>query len=278
MVISLHQNMNLFVDAHVHIKNGDGIASILSAGIAAVRDAGLRDRSWSTASGDVHLHAMPVIISAERALYKKNGYGSRLGTAVDRQDEIKAEILKLKEAGAGIIKVIASGLVSLSEPGRITPGGFNREELAFIVREADSHGLSVMAHANGEAAIVAAAEAGVLSVEHGFYMTGHALDVMAKQGTFWTPTVGALARAADVKTISDVMKASLSELIQSHLAMIGRAWKMGIPLAIGTDCVLPDPVYRSIYDAELSYFEQAGISREDILKIACEGGAKLLGI
>jgi len=278
MESSTHQDRSLFVDAHVHIKNSDGIASILSAGIAAVRDAGLSDRSWSAGGGRVQRPGFPVVISAERALYKKNGYGSWLGTAVDQQDEIKSEILKLKKAGAGIIKVIASGLVSLSEPGRITPGGFNREELFFIVREAGKHGLFVMAHANGEAAIVAAAEAGVRSVEHGFSMTGHALDVMAKQGTFWTPTVGALARAADVKTLSGEMKDSLSAQIQIHLTMISRARSMGVSLAIGTDCMLPDPAYRNIYDQELSYFEQAGIDQEDVLMIACKGGARLLGI
>jgi len=267
-----------FVDAHVHIKNYEGIASIFSAGITAVRDAGLKDRSWGDRGKSAHFPRVPVIISAEWALYKKNGYGSLLGTAVDSQHEIKSEILRLKKAGAGIIKVIASGLVSLSEPARLTPGGLDGEELACIVREAGSQGLAVMAHANGEAAIIAAAEAGVRSVEHGFFMTDRALDVMAKQGTFWTPTVGALARAADSHKVSGEMKATLSELIQSHLTMIGRAWKRGVPLAIGTDCVLPDRAYRSIYERELSYFEEAGIPREDVLKVACEGGARLLGI
>jgi imidazolonepropionase-like amidohydrolase len=266
------------VDAHVHIKNPEGIASIASAGIAAVRDAGWKGRSPSDAERNPRSNDLPVILSAGWALYKKGGYGSLLGVAIDTKDEIKSEIHELKNAGAGIIKVIASGLVSLLEPGRVTPGGFDREELLFIVREARSLGLGVMAHANGEAAILAATESGVRSVEHGFFMTERALETMAGRGTYWTPTVGALARTAAAATLSAEMRSFVSGQIQSHIEMIGRAYEMGVFLAVGTDCVLPDPAYRNIYDAELHCFERAGISRKDVLQIACEGGARLLGI
>jgi imidazolonepropionase-like amidohydrolase len=266
------------VDAHVHIKKPGGITSVAAAGIAAARDAGSKGHSRREGEKNLHSYGFPIILSAEWALYKKGGYGSLLGVAVDTREEIKSEILKLKNAGAGIIKVIASGLVSLAERGRVTPGGFSREELLFIVQEAGGLGLGVMAHANGEAAILAATESGVRSVEHGFFMTGRALEAMAKHGTYWTPTVGALARAAEPATIPNEMKTYITALIASQLEMIGRAREIGVPLAVGTDCLLPDPEYGKIYAAELSYFEQAGISREHVLHIACEGGAKLLGL
>ena len=194
---------------------------------------------------------------------------------------MRAEIFKLKNAGADIIKVVASGLVSLTEPDRVTAGGFNREELGWIVGEAGALGLNVMAHANGEEAIVAASEAGVRSVEHGFFMTEHALEVMAKRGTGWTPTVGALARAADAKAISQGMKASIAGLITRHLAMIGCAYRTGVPLALGTDCVLPDRHYKKYYDAEMSYFEQAGHFPEgcdhDRVRRRCAAAGNLSG-
>ena len=278
MGLPAHMAGPRLVDAHVHIRNPEGIASIAAARIAAVRDAGMKGRSRRDAERNLQSRGLPIILSAAWALYKKGGYGSLLGVAVDTKEEIRSEIPKLKNAGAGIIKVIASGLVSLTEPGRVTPGGFNREELLLIAGEAGSLGLGVMAHANGEDAILAAAESGVRSVEHGFFMTARALEAMAKHGTYWTPTVGALARAAGSTTVSNEMKTYVTELIASQLEMIGRARDIGVPLAVGTDCVLPDPKYKKIYDAELSYFERAGISREDVLHIACEGGARLLGL
>ena len=267
-----------FVDAHVHIRYPEGIASFVAAGIAAVRDAGMRDCPWNEPGEIVQRSGLPVIISAAWAIYKKGGYGSRLGAPVETQAEIKTEIFKLKNAGAAIIKVIASGLVSLTRTNSITPGGFSREELAFIVQEAAGQDLAVMAHANGEDAIVAAAEAGVRSVEHGFFMTAHALEAMAKKGTYWIPTVGALSRAAHADAVSKEMQTYSAALITKHMEMIGRAHAMKVPLALGTDCVLPDQEYKTCYDAEISSFAQSGISRNDVIAIACEGGARLLGI
>jgi len=265
-----------FVDTHIHLEDARGLEAVRAAGITAVRDAGTKEGAGLKTG--TALRSVPAIVSAGWALYKKGGYGSLFGVPVETREEIRGEIIKLKRAGAGIIKIMGSGMVSLKEPGAITRGGFHPEEVRFIVGEAAAAGLGVMAHANGAAAIAAATESGVRSVEHGFFMTERALEGMAKHGTYWTPTVGALARAADSATISEEMRTYVTALTASHLEMIGRAREIGVPLAVGTDCVLPDPEYRKIYDAELSFFERAGISREDVLRIACEGGARLLGI
>lgn len=265
-----------FVDAHVHIRNGPALEDVAVAGIVAVRDAGTKEGIGLGIGRD--RQGLPMVVTAGWALYKKGGYGSHFGTAVETRLEMRSEILELKRRGTGIIKIMASGVVSLKKADTITPGGFSQDELSFIVTEAAAVGLRVMAHANGEAAIISATKAGVCSIEHGFFMTERALELMAKQGTFWTPTIGALERAAEPDTVSKVMKASVAGLIRSHLDMIRKAHETAVPLAVGTDCVLPNRHYKKSYDAELSYFEQAGISHDAVIKIACEGGRKLLGI
>jgi imidazolonepropionase-like amidohydrolase len=191
---------------------------------------------------------------------------------------MQSEVLKLKRCGAGIIKVMASGMVSFKEPGKVTAGGFNKEDLLFIVHAAANCGLGVMAHATGEHSIIDAAEAGVRSIEHGFFMSRRALDIMAKKSIFWVPTVGALKRAAVSGSVSKETGAFVDGLIRYHLEMMLCAHGMSVPLAIGTDSVLPDPEYKKKYDAELSCFEKAGIPRQDVVKIASEGGARLLGL
>jgi imidazolonepropionase-like amidohydrolase len=173
---------------------------------------------------------------------------------------------------------MASGMVDLKHPGSITPGGFNEDELKIIVAEAAKQGLAVMAHANGEQAIMAAARAGVRSIEHGFFMTDQALDLMAERGIFWVPTIGALRRAAESSSAAADARKFAESLIHAHLTMLGHAYSIGVPLAVGTDCVLPDPAYRSAYDAEIELFGQAGIAHDVVLTIASAGGAKLLGI
>jgi imidazolonepropionase-like amidohydrolase len=94
---------------------------------------------------------------------------------------------------------MASGMVSLKRPGKITYGGFDAAELAFIVEVAEGHGLPVMAHANGEEAIMGAAKGGVRSVEHGYFMTPAALELMEKNGVHWVPTYRGDRRGALVR-------------------------------------------------------------------------------
>jgi len=267
-----------FVDAHVHIRDWAALEAARAAGVTAVRDAGMRHNAEQGLPVHKPLVNGPLVVSSGWALYKRGGYGAYFGVPAGTREEIRAEILKLKEAGADIIKVMASGMVSLRNPGTITPGGFSRDELSFIVEEARRSGLVVMAHANGEQAIMDAARAGVRSIEHGFFITARALEVMAERGTFWVPTTRALARAADAGPAPDEVKTYITGLIGSHREMIRRAHDIGVPLAVGTDCVLPDADYRAAYDAELRYFEQAGLSRDAVLTIAGESGAKLLGL
>jgi imidazolonepropionase-like amidohydrolase len=166
----------------------------------------------------------------------------------------------------------------MKNPGSVTAGGFSGDELKFIVDEAAGLGLGVMAHANGESAILASAEAGVRSIEHGFFMTARALERLAEKNIFWVPTVGALARAADRGGLSNETLAVVNAIVRDHLAMIRKAQLNGVPLALGTDCVLPDTEYAQAYRAELEYLKKAGIPHHAAIAIACESGAKLLGL
>ncbi len=265
------------VDAHVHLKEASGLDCAASAGISALRDAGFRrnvDRGIIAPSRRVN---GPTVVSSGWALYRRGGYGFAFGVEVSTTDQIPVEIIRLKRAGAGIIKIMNSGMVSFKQPGTVTAGGFSNGELASLLTAAAAQGLGVMAHANGEPAIMSAVAAGVRSIEHGFFMTERALDLMASKAVFWVPTIGALRRSAESSAAPDTAQ-FVKQLIQSQLSMLRHAYTIGVPLAVGTDCVLPDPAYRAAYDAEIELFVQAGIPREQALTIACEGGAKLLGI
>ena len=184
MILKTIRNAPGFVDSHVHIRTGEGIDQLSQAGIVAARDAGLRENAGAAGAIRFPQPGKVAVIRAGWAMYKKGGYGSRFGVAVDGPEEIRDEILKLRKAGAGIIKLMVSGIVDLHKPGSITPGGFTEDELAFIVQESGRVGFSVMAHANGEEAIIASARAGVRSLEHGFFMNARSIEVMAEKGTF----------------------------------------------------------------------------------------------
>jgi imidazolonepropionase-like amidohydrolase len=265
------------IDAHVHIRDAAALDDIARAGVAAVRDAGTSAGAALAFRRHRDPAEPPRVTTAGRALVRKGGYGSLLGIAVEAREEIEGAVLELARDGADIIKVVASGAVSLKHPGTITAGGFGREELLFIVDAARRRGLSVMAHANGETALRNAAEAGVLSVEHGFFMTEDILRTMAGRRIFWVPTVGALRRAAEQNTVPEATRAFIDRVIEEHLVMVGKAYRLGVRLAVGTDAVLPDRRYGSHYESELAYLRRAGIPAEAVERIARRGAAELLG-
>lgn len=264
-----------WVDAHVHLRDAAALREIAAAGVAAVRDAGsragtgigLRDQV-----GDAGLR----IITAGRALVKRGGYGALLGAPVATKDEIEHEIAELAGAGVDILKVVASGVVSISQPGAVTSGGFDQGELRTIVAAAAGHGLAVMCHANGAESIRNAVQAGVRSIEHGFFITEDNLRALRDAGVFWVPTVGALHRAAAGADLE--AQYAIAEVIEQHLVMLAKAFELGVPLAVGTDCVLPDRRYGGLYQDELAFFRRAGIPADAVNVIACEGGRKLLGL
>ena len=263
-----------YIDAHVHLRDAVGLADMKNAGVVSVRDAGTKDGACLRISRP----DTPTVISAGWALCKRGGYGSLFGVSIDSQEQIADEIRKLRKAGAGIIKVVASGMVSLKRPGEVTVGGFGRDELRFIVETARKNGLEVMAHANGETAIVNAAEAGVRSVEHGFFMTEKALDSLHANGVFWVPTVGALQRAAAQPDVGHEAKLFVERTIDDHLALVRKAFERGVPLAVGTDAVLPDRTVQELLRSGAHVSSPGGnTSATRSCTIACEGGKKLLG-
>src|SRR5512147_1525317 len=97
-----------FIDAHVHMRDAEtGLAQLAAAGVVAARDAGLRENAAKERRPRYRSQAGPFTVQACWAIYKRGGYGSLFGFPVETREEIRAEILKLKEAGAGIIKVMA---------------------------------------------------------------------------------------------------------------------------------------------------------------------------
>ena len=75
---------------------------------------------------------------------------------------------------------------------------YTEDELRAIVQEAATKNVPVEAHAHGAEGALAAVKAGVRSIEHGTYLTDETLQLMAKQGTFFDPTMEALKDVADV--------------------------------------------------------------------------------
>jgi imidazolonepropionase-like amidohydrolase len=235
------------------------------AGIFAIRDMGHRT-GVGLAAKKIARRALEVKTAA-RAISRSGGYGSYLGQPVSGEEEIRATVREIAQSGADFIKVINSGIVSVRENDPVTEGGFSREELKMICREAKERNLAVACHANSEKAIEDAVSAGASSIEHGFFITRKALHMMAETGVSWTPTVFALAVLSDA--LSSPEGKYIERVVEKHLESVSYASSIGVKLNVGTDSGSKGVRHGESFFDELRLFRRAGLSLEEITLSAC---------
>ena len=165
-------------------------------------------------------------------LCKKGHYGAFIGITYDNLREYAALVRLQRQQGADFIKIMISGLMDFDRFGVLTEPGMDPAEIRELIHIAHEEGFSVMAHANGAETVLAAAQAGVNSVEHGAYQNGESLHAMRENGTVWVPTLSTIGnlRGKGRFSESDVQQilASAQENVSAFAAMDGL-------LAPGTD-------------------------------------------
>ncbi|MDO9574405.1 MAG: amidohydrolase family protein [Candidatus Contubernalis sp.] len=295
-----------FVDCHVHLVL-DGILGfrkfigpvsddvlsqrlnwVLHSGVAAVRDGSDHYNTGMQAKGlsQGNMNFYPKVVTTGWGLYREGHYGSFLGQGGIREfQEVKQRIALLIKAGVDQLKVVQSGLVSFTAYGETGPAQFTLPEMREMVRIASEFDLPVMVHASSDEAVRIAVEAGVHTVEHGYFVSPQTLELMAQKGVAWVPTVAPVAAALkEVQTLGlegsngKVKPEVLEKTIENHLEKIKLAQEIGVTLGIGTDAGSPGVGWQQGFWQEMQYYARAGLSAETILEIASKNGAHLLGL
>lgn len=264
----------------------------LEAGFTTVRDLGgtgvniaLRNAinsGW--ASG-------PRIITAGKALSITGGHGDpttgarwdlfdipgpEMGIA-DGPDECRAAVRNQVKRGVDCIKVCATGgVLSLARDGRLPH--YASDELETIVKTARDLGIDVAAHAHGDEGMRRAVEAGVVTIEHGTFMSDATMDAMIKHGTWYVPTITAGFAVSDSAKnapgfFPEVVRAKALEIGPQILGTTERAYKKGVKIVFGTDAgVYP----HGKNNLEFIYMANAGMKTTDILRAATLDAATML--
>ena len=187
-------------------------------------------------------------------------YGSFIGVVYENLQEYARLVQKAKADGADFIKIMISGLMDFHRFGVLTEDGLPPEMIKELIHIAHEEGMAVMAHANGETAL-AAAEAGVDSVEHGAYLTYDALCAMRANGTIWVPTLSTVGNLQGKGRFPDRETAQILESALDNVAMFHA---MGGLLAAGTDAgawVVPHGS-----TTEEGYFAAAGVGEDALTR------------
>ena len=254
----------------------------LTCGVLAVRDGGdhqgdtLRYK-WDGASDP----PTPVTIaSAGRAHHAPGRYGKLIGVPVQKGMRLAQSAFRIDQQ-RDHLKLVNSGLNSLTQFGVETPAQFEEDDLAEAVAVAREHGQPTMVHANGTRPVKLAVNAGCDSIEHGFFMGRENLCRMADTGVVWVPT------AVTMKAYGDYLKnqghrsdPSFAEVsrrnLEHQLEQIRIAHELGVTIALGTDAGSPGVHHGEAVREELRLFIMAGLSIEEALRCASRNGANLM--
>ena len=165
-------------------------------------------------------------------LCKKGHYGAFIGTAFADLREYAALVKAQKAAGADFIKIMISGLMDFDRFGVLTEEGLEAGEIKEMIRIAHEEGMAVMAHGNGSANVLAAAEAGLDSLEHGAYLNEETLQALRESGTVWVPT---LSTVGNLRGKGRFDEAAVEAILERALENVAAFAAMGGLVAPGTD-------------------------------------------
>ena len=165
-------------------------------------------------------------------LCMKGHYGAFIGAVYADLREYAQLVLQQKRQGADFIKIMISGLMDFDRFGVITEPGYSASEIRELVHIAHEEGFSVMAHCNGAETAVAAALAGIDSVEHGAYLNQEALHAMAEQQVVWVPTLSTIGNLRGKGRFDET---AVRSILDSAMENVYRFARMDGLLAPGTD-------------------------------------------
>jgi imidazolonepropionase-like amidohydrolase len=300
------------IDCHVHLRsrgNGRDLAeqlqtppslwvlnavpaarATLDAGFTAVRDAGGTPAGVRMAI-ERGLFPGPRMKVAVTGLSQTGGHtdhhfacGVNLSpnlpdvpsSVVDGVEPMRQRVRETIRAGADWIKLCTSGGV-LSPNDLPHHATLTLEEIRAAVEEAAAQGRKVMAHAQANAGIKNALQAGVATIEHGIWLDGDAIEMMLDGGRALVPTLVAplwVIRHADQGRMPAWAAEKGRAVFEDHKASVRLAIESGVDVAFGTDTGVGP---HGSNGEEFLLLHELGMSAADCLRSATTLAARVVG-
>jgi imidazolonepropionase-like amidohydrolase len=193
-------------------------------------------------------------------------------------EECQKVVRQLAAAGVDVIKVMATG--GVLDPGTMgLEQHFTDAELKGIVDMAHAMHLKTAAHAHGARGILAAANAGIDSIEHGTFLDAAGAHAMKAHGTYYSGTLMAFSGVSALLGTGKLTPA-MEEKTRQTLGVWGKglnlAYRTGVKIALGTDSAVA-PHSQANKELELMV-TKGGMNARDALIAATKGGPDLMGL
>jgi imidazolonepropionase-like amidohydrolase len=292
-LIDVHTHMTYISDGPGISRGGQRMAAVtvflaqenacktLETGVTAVRDLGASEYMDIAMRDLINRGAMlgPRMFVA--------GYGLSIpsarpgGTApaspgtAGTPDEVRLAVRRQIAAGADVIKMYGS-IGSFENVG--TQQTFTYDEMKAAVDVAHTMGKKVAIHSYGPEGGRDAVRAGCDSLEHAVDLDDQTLAEMARHKIYYVPTIDHNRYYVDAAHEFGFRSGSIGPLnafIARNLETARRAWKAGVPFAMGSDAVY---TMFGQNTRELGWFVKAGMTPEQALRTATVNAADLLGM
>ena len=226
------------------------------------------------------LKNIPNFLPSGKAFSMTGGHGDtpHMSFIVDSPDEMRKGVRKALKNGAKIIKMMATG-------GVMTPNDFMADpqlsvkEMHTGIIEAHHKGIKVSSHAEGNPGIQNALDAGVDSIEHGFYATKKQAQQMVKQDTYLTPTLVAewVIAKFGPGVLPDWEVKKDKDALDDTYKNLKVAYKTGVKFTCGTDAGTPFNAFDQT-PVEFELLTKLGMTAFEALQCSSINSAKLCGI
>jgi imidazolonepropionase-like amidohydrolase len=228
----------------------------------------------SSTGGHADLHAFPAEWVAD--------FGHRGGElrVCDGPADCARAAREQLRLNAKVIKVCASGgvLTEVDDPHHQL---FTAQELHTIVETAALSQRAVAAHCHGKAGIMAALEAGALTIEHGTYLDDECCTAMKEMGAILVPTRLIVDALRHHEEMPPYARAKIDVVAEQHRDSVAQAHEYGVTIAMGTDialcCSTGHECSWGRHGQELVQLVEAGLSPLEAIRSATAHGPLTLG-
>jgi imidazolonepropionase-like amidohydrolase len=188
-------------------------------------------------------------------------------------DELVTVIRQQFKEGADFIKIYETGADSIRDGKLSTSYQYTESQLEAAVKEAARLGKHVAVHATGEPGTLFAAQAGVVSIDHGDQLSAETMRVMKEKQIFAVPTFAIFEYFADHASTPE-RGAYLRRSLELKEQEFKKQVAAGVPIAVGSDV---GPFPHGTQARELELMVKYGMSPLAVLQADLLNSAKLLG-
>jgi imidazolonepropionase-like amidohydrolase len=269
------------------------LGRLIDAGYTTIRDLGsitALELAEAVADGTVR---GPRIIAAGPIISQTGGHGDthylpleevrrRRGNLIaDGPDACRQAVRQALRMGAQVIKICTTGGVgSVNDSPHDTQ--FTPEETRAMVEEAHRAGRKVASHAQGTAGILQAVEAGVDSIEHGYFLTREVAELMAERGTAYVPTFALYPVYRQAQTEGHGMPPwrlrKQAEVMDAMPQSVALARQAGVTIGTGADFAgIPLREHGANAREIVALVEHGGMTAMEAISAATLSAARILG-